>query len=195
MTVFVAFGVLALIYGGLTVLLGRTEEGGGVFGAVLQIATNLLDRIFVAPPHENTLTYGVWHTLGPTWGGSWQADIGGILPGGGESFSNLLHSATGGSLQGNSPLGLPADVWFAWGWAGCIVVPLLYAFGIGWLDMVLLTERSPIFFGTRCYLFVTLPICYSPFLFILYGGAVAGILIVSVKLIRWRNRRPGAATT
>ena len=195
LTTFVALGILALMYGGLTMLLGRTEEGVGAFGAIWQIAANLLERIFVAPPHENTLTYAVWHSLGPTWGGSWLADLGGILPGAGESFSNLLHSASGGSLQGNSPLGLPADVWFAWGWAGCIVVPFLYAFGIGWLDMLLLTERSPVFFGTRCYLFVALPICYSPFLFILYGGAVAAVLIVSVKLIRWRKAAPQAVAT
>lgn len=189
----IALALLAVLYGGLTMLLGRTEEGVGALGMALQVASNLLERIFVIPPYENALTFPVWYSLGPTWGGSWIADLGGVLPGAGESFANLLHSARGGSLQGNSPLGLPSDVWLAWGWVGCLIVPFLYAFGAGSLDMLLLTERSPVFFGTRCYLFVALPICYSPFLFVLYGGAVAAVLIACVKLVRWQPDRVIAA--
>jgi len=107
-----------------------------------------------------------------------------------ESLSNILHSATGGSIHGNSPLGLPADVWLAWGWAGLILIPFLYAFAIGLLDMLLLANRSAIFFAVKIYLFVILPICYSPYLFILYGGAVALILITFSEILRskpwWR---------
>lgn len=184
-TIGALFGVYAL----LTVLLGRASEGLSVVGIVLEVVVNLLDRVFLAAPRENALTLPLWYAMGPTWGQSWLADLAGILPGVGESFSNILHSETGGSLQGNSPLGLPADVWYAWGWVGVLIVPFLYAFAIGIVDMVLLSNRSGIFFGLRLYLFVVLPICYSPFLFVLYGGAVVFVLILFVFGLRSRRIR------
>lgn len=179
-----SIGVMILLYGLLTIMLGRVTEGLSLFGSMLDVMLNLLDRIFLAAPRENTITLPLWYSMGPTYGASWLSDLAGILPGVSESFSNILHSNVGGSLQGNSPLGLPADIWFAWGWGGVLIIPFVYAFGIGMLDMVLLSRRSAIFFGLKIYLFVVLPICYSPFLFILYGGAVTLILIVFVAVIR-----------
>jgi len=185
-----AIVLLLVAYGLLTVLLGRVNPDLSPFGLIAEISVNLFDRILLAAPQENLLTFEVWQNIGPTYGESWLADLGGILPGVRESLSNILHSATGGSIHGNSPLGLPADVWLAWGWAGLILIPFLYAFAIGLLDMLLLANRSAIFFAVKIYLFVILPICYSPYLFILYGGAVALILITFSEILRskpwWR---------
>ncbi len=179
--------VLFVIYVALTVLLGRASDELTVAGIIVDIFLNLVDRIFLAAPRENIITFPLWHVLGPTYGQSWLADLSGILPGVSESFSNILHSQTGGSLQGNSPLGLPADIWLAWGWAGILIVPFVYAVAVGILDMVLLTSRTAIFFGMKIYLFVVLPICYSPFLFVLYGGAVTIMMLLLVFLLRSRR--------
>jgi len=191
-----AIVLLLAAYGLLTVLLGRANPDLSPSGLIADIFVNLFDRILLAAPRENLLTFNVWQNLGPTYGESWLADLGGILPGVRESLSNVLHSATGGSMHGNSPLGLPADVWLAWGWAGLILIPLAYAFAIGLLDMLLLTNRSAIFFAVKIYLFVVLPICYSPYLFVLYGGVVALILITFSEILRsrpwWRSSAAGA---
>ena len=68
-----------------------------------------------------------------------------------------------------------------------MLVPALYAFAIGLLDMLLLTNRSPLVLATKVYLFVVLPICYSPYLFVLYGGAVALILILFAAILRSKS--------
>lgn len=49
-------------------------------------------------------------------------------------------------MQGNSPLGLPCDMWFAWGWVGVTVIPFTYTLLVGFLDMLLLSNKSVIFF-------------------------------------------------
>jgi hypothetical protein len=180
----VAIVLLFVAYGLLTVLLGRANPDLSLAGMIANIFVNLIDRIVLAAPRENLLTFEIWQSLGPTYGESWLADLGGILPGVRESLSNILHSATGGSLQGNSPLGLAADVWLAWGWAGVVLIPFFYAFAVGLLDMLLLSNRSAIFFALKIYLFVVLPICYSPYLFVLYGGAAALILMTFSETLR-----------
>lgn len=180
----VAIMLLLISYSFLTILLGRANQDLSVTGMIVDVFINLFDRIVLAAPRENWVTFSTWQNLGPTYGESWLADLGGVLPGVRESLSNVLHSATGGSLQGNSPLGMPADLWLAWGWAGVVIIPFLYAFAVGLLDMLLLSNRSAIFFAVRIYLFVVLPICYSPYLFVLYGGAAALILITFSEILR-----------
>ena len=189
-TPWLAVLVLLVLYGVLTVLLGRANPDLSPTELVAEISINLFDRVLFAAPLENLLTFPIWQALGPTGGGSWFADLAAVLPGVDEALSNLLHSATGGSLLGNSPLGLPPDVWLAWGWPGLVLVPFLFAFAVGLLDMLLLGSRSPLFFALKIYLFVVLPICYSPYLFVLYGGAVAFILMTFLAVLRsgawWR---------
>ena len=188
--------LMLALYGALTVLLGRANPDLSLSELIAEIFVNLFDRVLFAAPRENLLTFEVWQALGPTGGQSWFADLAAVLPGVDESLSNLLHSATGGSLLGNSPLGLPPDVWLAWGWPGVVVVPFLFAFAVGLLDMLLLSNRSALFFAMKIYLFIVLPICYSPYLFVLYGGAVALILITFSEILRskswWRSSTAGA---
>ena len=191
--VWLAVPLLLVLYGLLTVLLGRARADLTTSQMVAEIFINLFDRVLFAAPRENLLTYPVWQALGPTAGESWFADLGAVLPGIDESLSNVLHSAAGGSWLGNSPLGLPPDIWLAWGTPGLVLVPFLFAFAVGLLDMVLLSSRSAIHFALKIYLFVVLPICYSPYLFVLYGGAVALILMTFLAVLRSRSWwRPSA---
>lgn len=188
----IAAGAVALGYGALTFLLGRVRdvaEGGGLTSAILR---NLLDRVFLAAPRENALTYPVWSETGPSLGLSWLRDLAGMLPGADQALSNVLHMASGGSALGNSPLGLAPDVWLAWGWPGLLIVPGLIAILAGLLDFACRMRRSPVLIGLQLYLFLVLPVCYSPFMFLLYGGVVAALLLVLIFAVR-RPARASAA--
>lgn len=182
------------IYGLLTVMLGRADTELSAAELLTTLAWNILERFATTVPSENAQTIGVWHSLGPTYGQSWISDLAGVLPGVDASLSNVLHSAAGGSLAGNSPLALPADCWLAFGWPGVILLPAVYAVVIGILDTTLRSRASPVLFGVRCYLFVALPVCYSPFLFLLYGGAVSVGLLTIISLLRPRTFTAPTAT-
>jgi hypothetical protein len=184
-----AAAIVMLGYGALTFLLGRVRDESGEGGLMLRIAGNFLDRVFLAAPRENSLTYPVWSEAGPSTGMSWLNDLSGVLPGTGEGLSNVLHMATGGSALGNSPLGLAPDTWLAWGWAGLAVLPAVLAVVAGLIDLACRMRRSPVLVGLRLYLFLILPVCYSPFILLLYGGGVAVVLITLILVIR-RPSRP-----
>lgn len=179
-------------YGLLTALLGRLRDDATGLGATFNVAGNFLDRVFLAAPRENAITHPIWSESGPTGGISWLNDLSGVLPGVEESLSNVLHMATGGSAAGNSPLGLPADTWLAWGWPGLLLIPALFAIGVGLLDLACHLRRSPILAGLRFHLFLVLPVCYSPFIFFLYGGAVAIALLLLVAMLRSHSVQPGS---
>jgi len=184
-SVLLSIFLVLLFYGLLTAFLGRAKEGDSLLVTALNIVPNLLQRVFLAAPAENIITYSYWGTIGPTFGQSWLNDLSSILPGVSPSgLSNQLHYLRGGSEQGNSPLGLPADVWFAWGWVGILLVPLIYSIVLGVFDMLLLSRSSPLFFGAKMFMIFALLKIYSPFGFLLYGGGAVGILIVFVTVVR-----------
>lgn len=171
-------------YGALTYLLGRIRDDVAGVAAAFSVVGNFLDRMFLAAPRENAITFEFWSDAGPSTGLSWLRDLGGMLPGVNVSLSNQLHMATGGSAAGNSPLGLPPDVWLAWGWTGLVIVPAVIAILVGFLDLACTQRRSTILVALRFYLFLILPVCYSPFLFLLYGGVVAAALFLLVLILR-----------
>ena len=145
---------------------------------------------FFATPGENIYTYDYWGAIGPTNGQSWLNELSSILPGIKPSgLSNQLHSLIGGSEQGNSPLGLPADVWFAWGWPGVIFIPFFYSIAVGTFDLLTLSRKSAILAGVKIYMFIALLQIYSPFGFILYGGVASLILIVFIIAIKIPPRK------
>jgi len=177
--------LMTATYGGLTVLLGRLPEGTTPMNAAGAIIGNIVDRAVITVPRQNTLTHPVWKQLGPTMGSSWLDELSGIAPGGARvRFSNVLHSRAGGSEEGNSPLALPIDSWLAWGWGGLLILPLLFSVALSAIDRILLSRDSAIFFGLKVYLAIVVPLFYSPYLFILYGGAVAAVLIAVVPFVR-----------
>jgi hypothetical protein len=176
--------VVVACYGALTYLLGRIRDDVSGVAAAFSVIGNFLDRIFLAAPRENAMTFEFWSDAGPSAGLSWMRDMAGMLPGVDVSLSNQLHMATGGSAAGNSPLGLPPDVWLAWGWTGLLVVPAVIAVLVGFLDLACAQRRSTILVALRIYLFLILPVCYSPFLFLLYGGVVAAALLLLVLILR-----------
>lgn len=186
-TIYFVFFILTC-YGALTFFLGRTNEGDSVFETVLGIIPNLFERIFVAAPEANIITYRFWGVLGPTDGLSWVDELASVMPGlKGFGLSNQLHALTGGSDQGNAPLGMPADLWFAWGWKGNLVGPLFYSIFLGFFDMLLMSKRSVVLMSIKIYMMVSLLKIYSPFGFVLYGGATSVILMMLVLLIRRRS--------
>ncbi len=186
-SILLGLAAILLVYGFFSVWLGRVVDDSSGDGLVVGVVGNLFDRIFLAAPRENLATMPYWLALGPTFGQSWLSDLAGILPGVDQAFSNVLHARTGGSIQGNSPLGFAPDTWLAWGWGGLIVIPFLFAVAIGAIDSALSNSRSPALFGAHCYLFTILPVCYSPYLFILYGGAATAILFAAIAMIRSRR--------
>lgn len=172
-------------YGALTFFLGRAKEEGSVFEIVLGIIPNLFERVFIAAPEANILTYSFWGVVGPTNGLSWVEELASVMPGMKEfGWSNQLHSLTGGSEQGNAPLGMPADLWFAWGWKGILIGPLFYSIFLGFFDMLLMSKRSVVLISIKIYMMVSLLKIYSPFGFVLYGGAASVILMMLVLLIK-----------
>lgn len=171
-------------YGTLSVLLGRLEAGGSPFTLAFNVVFNLFDRVVLTVPRENILSYELWSSLQSSSGEFWRADLMGVLPGSrGVALSNLLHNYLGGSIEGNSVLGMPADIWINWGWGGVVVFPLIYALFITLIDVQLTRFRSPIAFGVKIIFATVLVQIYSPFGFLLYGGAVAIIALLGAKML------------
>ena len=71
-------------------------------------------------------------------------------------FSNKLHSLNLGSIQGKSVLGLPIDVYFAYGYTGVILFPFIYSILINKFDKVLRKSNYTIIYVCRIYLFITI---------------------------------------
>ncbi len=186
------FGVLALLlYGFSTVLLGRVDAAASPFELVFSVVSNLFDRVVLTVPRENILSYELWSNLQASNGEYWLTDLRGALPGyQGITLSNLIHSYLGGSIEGNSVLGMPADIWVNWGWGGLIVFPILYAFFLNYFDCQLARMRSPLAFGIKATLALGLVQIYSPFGFLLYGGAAALIVFAGAKLLEKRKSAP-----
>ena len=63
-------------------------------------------------------------------------------------------------------------------------MPLLYALGFLWLDILLVGRNSPLLSAAKLFMFFSIPSMYSPFLFLLYGGAVVLALACYVILVR-----------
>ena len=169
-------------YAMLTILLGRIDGTTSTFSVATNAAYNLFDRVFLTVPRENIFSHDLWSSLQSTSGEFWMADLGGVLPGSqGATLTNLLHAHNGGSLQGNSILGLGVDTWVNWGFFGLVFFPFLYAILIGWFDLALTRMKSPVAFGIKVTLAVALIKIYSPFGFLLYGGAASLIAFLGVK--------------
>jgi len=135
-------------------------------------AIALAHRAIIAVPRENATTYSVWASQSPANGVGWITDLSGLRPGTQRQLSNELSEATRGSPLGNSPLGLATDLYYNWGWPGLASFPLLGALLFLLIDIVAVGSNSPLLFAAKIFLFFSIPIIYSPFMFILYGGAV-----------------------
>jgi len=170
-------------------LLGRNQDNVSGIEAVLWSVTSLIDRVFTTVPHEAEKTFGFWSQIGPTWGFSWMADLAILLPGKNESFSSVLHELGGGSAEGNAPLFFAADAWLAFGFGGIVFVSFLFVAVLHSIDSVLWNFRSPRNDAARIVLFLCVPLMYSPFLFMLYGG------IVVLPICAWTVLTRGFAVT
>ncbi len=144
----------------------------------------LVHRAIIAVPRENVITYSVWASKSPAMGSGWATDLSGLRPGTQTQLSNSLSEAAYGSSLGNSPLGLATDVYYNWGWPGVAVMPLLYALAFLWLDILLVGRNSPLLYAAKLFMFFSIPSMYSPFMFLLYGGAVVLALACYVILLR-----------
>src|SRR5207237_5542195 len=122
-------------------------------------------------------------------GGSWLDDFAGSFAGKPTArLSSALHAQAGGSEEGNSPLAFPIDTWFAWGWVGLVLIPMVFAICLATIDRILLSTPSVIFCGLKCYLLFVIPIFFSPYLFFLYGGAVTLVLIATISIMHASRR-------
>jgi hypothetical protein len=144
----------------------------------------LAHRAIIAVPRENEITYSLWAGQSPAMGAGWTTDLSGLRPGTQSQLSNRLSAAGYGGPLGDSPLGLAADIYYNWGWPGLAVVPLLYAFGFLWLDIFLVRRNSPLLYAAKLFMFFSIPLMYSPFMFLLYGGAVVVAMACYVALLR-----------
>lgn len=145
----------------------------------------LAHRAVIAVPRENTLSYAYWSNQPHAPGSGWLTDLGGIMPGTQSQLSNELSDVNNGGSLGNSPLGLATDVFYNWGWLGVMIVPALYALGFLWLDIGLTASRSSLTFAAKIFMFFSIPLMYSPFMFVLYGGFVA----VGILCYTWLRQR------
>ena len=140
---------------------------------VVQMPIALAHRAVIAVPRENTLSFQRWTGQPHAPGSGWLTDLGGIRPGTQMQLSNELSGFDKSGHMGNSPLGLATDVFYNWGWPGVVIVPILYALAFLWIDIGLVAGRTALTFGTKIFLFFSIPTMYSPFMFILYGGFVS----------------------
>lgn len=183
-------GILFLFYL-MSALLGRTEERASALEAAWWSLNSLVVRIFSIVPHEAEKTFAFWSKVGPTWGQSWLSDLAILLPGAAtSSLSSQLHEAGGGSAQGNAPLFFAIDSWLAFGWFGIPIACLLFLIMLHMIDTTLWTYRSPGNDSARIVLYLNVPLMYSPFLFLLYGGLIV-LPIVAWTLVTRGELRLG----
>lgn len=158
---------------------------------VLRAFAAIALRAVVAPPQENTASYHIWGHAAPVYGRGWLTDLASILPGTQRGLSNELASEPGGVASlGNSPLGLPADLFYNWGWFGVLFFAPLFSILFLLLDICLVRTNSPLLIASKLLMFFSIPMMYSPFLFLLYGGAVTIALVVYVRFLQmWIIRR------
>jgi hypothetical protein len=154
----------------------------GVFKTVKSVA----ERSLMSVPQENALTYKSWGSEAPTYGVSWLHDMAGVLPGTQFGLSNRLAAQTNvsGTILAASPLGFAADLYYNWGYAGLCIVSALCAFGFLLLDNALARSRSALLYATKTFIFFSIPAMYSPFFFVLYGGAVMLAMMCYVALAK-----------
>ncbi|MEO9612324.1 MAG: hypothetical protein ABJG86_19020 [Nitratireductor sp.] len=144
----------------------------------------LVHRAIIAVPRENTISYEFWAVDAPTYGQGWITDLGGLKPGTQKQLSNVLSEANRGGQAGNSPMALAVDIFHNWGWVGVAVFPALFALVFAATDKILTLGNSPIFIGNKIFLFFSIPLMYSPFLILLYGGAVTISIIIYITILR-----------
>ncbi len=177
-------GVLFVFYL-MSSLLGRTEEGGTGPEAIWWSVASIFIRIFSTVPLEAEKTFEFWSTIGPTWGLSWLSDLAILLPGKASgSLSSELHQLGGGSAEGNAPLFFAIDAWFAFGWFGVPLASFLFVLLLNTLDTILWTYRSPRNDAARIVLYLNVPLMYSPFLFLLYGGLIVLVIVFWTLITR-----------
>jgi hypothetical protein len=149
-------------------------------------ALALVHRAVIAVPRENTISYSFWSKHEHALGSGWITDLGGIRPGTQSQLSNQLSRVNygrGGEV-GNSPLGLATDVFYNWGWIGVMIIPALYALAFLSLDIAFIETNSPLTFAAKIFMFFAIPLMYSPFMFMLYGGFVAVGILCFVRLLQ-----------
>lgn len=161
-----------LAYVAMTILLGRAKGNQGALDLLGAGLGNLFERLVVVAPSENMRSFPYWSTLAPTYGMNWLGDLATIAPGSQASMSSALHERIGGSVEGNSPLALPADVYLAWGFPGCLLIPPLYAVALFVIDVRLRSRPTPFNVGVRMLALLTSQTWWSPYLFLLNGGIV-----------------------
>lgn len=154
--------------------------------SVVGIIRSIVERSVMAVPQENALTYDTWGREAPTYGAGWWNDLAGILPGTQFGLSNRLagQGNISGSVLAASPLGFAADSFYNWGYAGLLLVGALCALVFLLLDIALTESRSALLYATKTFIFFSIPTMYSPFFFVLYGGAVLLGIICYVVITR-----------
>jgi hypothetical protein len=160
--------------------------------APVALAMSVGDRAIASVPRENAISYSLWASRSPAMGAGWVMDLSGIRPGTQTQLSNELAMANRSYLTiaadnknlGNSPLGLAADLYYNWGWPGVVLISALYALAFFLLDLALTVEKSPLTFAAKIFLFFSVPLMYSPFIFVLLGGAVAVFIAGYVVALR-----------
>lgn len=168
----------------LSLFIGRVDSSISINERIINTVFTFFERLVLVVPYENSVYFPFWWESS-TGGASWLSEIERILPGSDNGFSNTLHSLNKGSLQGNSVLGLPIDLYYAFGFLGVTFTPFLYSLLIGWLDASLRKINHSFFQVSRVYLFIALPLIYSPYGFLLYGGGI--ILIVKFFLSKLKT--------
>ena len=179
--IFISFSIL--IFYLLSVFIGRvSSESTSFLNIITDTLFSFFERTVLTVPYENSVYFEFWWQ-NPTYGYSWFSEIERIMLGSNSGFSNKLHSLNLGSIQGNSVLGLPIDVYFAYGYTGVILFPFIYSILINKFDKVLRKSNYTIIYVCRIYLFITIPIMYSPYGFLLYGGGIVLVLLAIIPLL------------
>lgn len=150
--------------------------------AIVAAPLSLAYRAVIAVPRENTISYPLWGGPEHAPGAGWLTDLASIRPGVQKQLSNELSWVNKGSRMGNSPLGLAPDIFHNWGWPGVMIVPALFALFFLWFDIALTASKTSLTSAAKIFMFFSIPLMYSPFMFVLYGGFVAVGILCYAKL-------------
>lgn len=147
------------------------------------VAIALAHRATIAVPRENVMMLEWWEEGGAFAGAGWVNDLASIRPGTQRQISNELSNVQGSSDLGNSPLGMPADLFYNWKYVGVTIFPFLFAFLWVLWDRFLARSPYAIVKASRIFLFFSIPLMYSPFMFVLYGGGIVMLICVGMWML------------
>lgn len=177
-----------VFFGILTFALGRQDYSKKIGSSSLNVAENLITRVFIVPAQKDIRSIEILREYPPSLGQNWLQDLLKILPNPIEhkitkgwsevGTPNWLHVQHGGSKEGNTPLSLWGSLWFNFRLPGVLIGGFIVGYLFQCYDRWGFSRRKTVL-SVVCWQFGAISLAFSSSLgqILLTGFAAAMILL------------------